>query len=196
VTLYDEAAVYIVEAQVKARKDRVAAAQMLLNAPLGKAMQTYTRLLYTQSDWGVLSAVNVKTYAHFERSLRWCLRAIAGSHPHVPGISCPMDMPVQVAFKNPNKIVLQGVPVTVQVIVTGGESVASVQLYYRFLGEGSFVATPMTRGFRNLYEAVIPGSAVTEKGLEYYIEARSTEGKLLRVPKYLPSIAVTVVKQE
>jgi hypothetical protein len=54
----------------------------------------------------------------------------------------------------------------------------------------------MTRGFRNRYEAVIPGSAVTEKGLEYYLEARSTEGKLLRVPQYLPSIAITVVKPE
>ena len=114
----------------------------------------------------------------------------------VPGIGGHADQPVQVAFKNPNKIVPRGEPLTVRVIVTGGESVESVRLHYRALGEGSYAATPMTRGFRNLYQAVIPASAVTEDGLEYYIEARSVGNELFRVPRYLPSIAVTVVRKE
>ena len=117
-----------------------------------------------------------------------------GSHPPVPGVACPMELPVQVAFKNPNKIVPRGEPLTVQVIVTGGDAVGSVLLYYRPLGEGEYIATPLARGFRNVHHAVIPASGVTEDGLEYYIEARSTDDRLFRVPKHLPSIAVTVVQ--
>ena len=190
VTLYDEAAVQILAAQAKCGENKSAASEMLAKAPLGKAMRAYTRLLYTQGDWGVLSTVNIRAYASFEKTCKEC------GHAAVPGIGGHADQPVQVAFKNPNKIVPRGEPLTVRVIVTGGESVESVRLHYRALGEGSYAATPMTRGFRNLYQAVIPASAVTEDGLEYYIEARSVGNELFRVPRYLPSIAVTVVRKE
>jgi hypothetical protein len=153
-------------------------------------MQTYTRLLYTQSDWGVLATVNVKAYAAFEKLYKRCTDAA------LPGSDVTADLPTQVAFKEPNKIAAQGKPVSVQVIVTGGQSIGSVRLYYRSMGEGKFVSMPMTRGFRNVYQAAIPGSAVTEKGLEYYIEVKGADGQLFRVPKGLPSIAVTIVRSE
>ncbi len=54
----------------------------------------------------------------------------------------------------------------------------------------------MRRGFRNVYQAAIPASAVTEKGLEYYIEVKGAGGQLFRAPKGLPSIAVTIVRPE
>ena len=154
-------------------------------------MQAYTRLLYTQSDWGVLATVNVKAYAAFEKLYQRWTNCI---HAAVPGSDA--DLPVQVAFKEPNKIVTQGESVSVQVMAAGGRSIGSVKLYYRSLGEGEFVSTPMTRGFRNVYQATIPGSAVTEKGLEYYLEVKSIDGQRFRVPKGLPSIAVTVVKSD
>ena len=190
VTLYDEAAMQILQAQAKSATDKKAAAEMLLKAPLGKAMQTYTRLLYTQSDWGVLATVNVKSYAAFEALYKQCANAA------VPNPVASGPFPIQVAFKEPNKIATQGEPLPVQIVATGGKSIESVNLYYRSLGEGKFVAMPMTRGFRNVYQATIPGSAVTEKGLEYYIEIRGVKHQFFRVPQGLPSIAVTVVKPE
>ena len=84
----------------------------------------------------------------------------------------------------------------VQIVATGGRTIPSVTLYYRSLGEGKFILLPMTRGFGNVYQASIPTSVVTERGLEYYIEVNSMDGQLIRVPKGLPSIAVTVVKTE
>ena len=42
---------------------------------MGKAMQTYTKLLYTQGDWGVLATVNVKSYAALEALYQKCADA-------------------------------------------------------------------------------------------------------------------------
>ena len=190
VTLYDEAAMQILQAQAKVSTDKAAAAEMLSKAPLGKAMQTFTRLLYTQSDWGALATVNVKSYASFEQIFKQCTNA------PVPGADGAADLPIQAAFKEPNKIVTQGEPLPVRIIVVGDKAVESVKLHYRTLGEGEFIAMPMTFSLWNLYQAVIPGSAVTEKGIEYYIEVKGVENELIRVPKGLPSIAVTVVKPE
>ena len=189
VMLYDQAAMQILQAQAKAATDKAAAAEMLSKAPLGKAMQTFTRLLHTQSDWGALATVNVKSYASFEQIHKQC------SDAPVPGAGA-VDLPLQTAFKEPNKIAAQGKPLPVQIIVVGGKAVEAVKLFYRALGEGRFVETPMTRGFGNVYQAAIPGAAVTEKGLEYYIEVKGGDQQLIRVPKGLPSLAVTVVKPE
>jgi hypothetical protein len=54
----------------------------------------------------------------------------------------------------------------------------------------------MTLSLWNLYQATIPATAVTEKGVEYYIEVKAADKQLIRVPKGQPSIAVTVVKGE
>ena len=163
---------------------------MLSKAPLGKAMQTFTRLLYTQSDWGALATVNVKSYASFEQIHKQY------SDAPVPGAGITADLPLQAAFKEPNKIATQGEPFPVQIVVVGGKAVESVTLYHRTLGEGQFIALPMMRGFENVYRAMIPGPSVTEKGLEYYIEAGDGSKKLMRVPKGTPSVAVTVMKLE
>jgi hypothetical protein len=189
VTLYDTAAMQILQAQAKSATDKAAAAEMLSKAPLGKAMQTFTRLLSTQSDWGALATVNVKSYASFEQIYKQC------SDGPVPGAGDKADLPLQTAFKEPNKIVTASKPLPVQIVVVGGKAVESVTLYYRALGEGPYVALPMTRGFGNVYQAVIPDSAVTEKGLEYYIEA-SGDNRQLRIPQGMPSIVVTVLKPE
>jgi hypothetical protein len=190
VTLYDEAAMQILQAQAKSATDKAAAAEMLSKAPLGKAMQTFTRLLYTQSDWGALATVNVKSYASFEQIHKQC------SDAPVPGAGGTADLPLQAAFKEPNKIASQSEPLPVRIVVVGGKAVESVTLYYRTLGEGQYVAQLMTRGFGNVYQAVIPGSAVTKNGLEYYIEVKGGENRLLRIPKGLPSVVVTVVNPE
>lgn len=190
VTLYDEAAMQILAAQEKAKTDPAAAADMLAKAPLGKAMRTYTKLLSTQSDWGVLATVNVKSYASFEQIYRQC------SNAAVPGSGDAGDLPLQAAFKLPNKIAHAGEPLTAQVVAVGGKSIDSVTLHYRALGEEKYSAMPMKLGLWNLYQATIAGSAVTEKGLEYYIEVKGFDGQVIHVPKGLPSIAVTVVQSK
>ena len=185
-TLYDDAAVKILQASTL--DDKQAASKLLMSAPLAKAMQTYTHLLYTQSDWGVLATVNVKAYASLEQIY----------HDRVgeplPRTDVYAALPFQVAFKNPNMILPAGKAIPVQAIVTGDKDVRSVKVYYRTMAEGKYVSLPMTRGYGNVYAGEIPASAVTEAGVEYYIEAKTTTGETIRVPNGLPSVTVTVVR--
>jgi hypothetical protein len=188
VTLYDEAAMQILKAETLSTTDKKGAAEMLLKAPLGKAMQTYSKLLYTQGDWGVLATVNVKSYAAFEALYQKC-----AGFPW-PAAAPSESAPVQIAFKEPNKIAAQGEPLPVQIVATGGKAIESVSLHYRTLAEGSFVSMPMTHGFGNVYQASIPANAIVENGLEYFIDVQCIDGKLLHLPKASPSIVVTVLK--
>jgi hypothetical protein len=130
----------------------------------------------------------VKSYAALEALYQKCADA------PLPTAAASETSPIQIAFKEPNKIATQGEPLPVQIVVTGGKSIESVKLFCRPLGEGGFVSMPMTRGLKNVYQATIPGNVVTEKGLEYYIEVKGVDGKSHHTPRGFPSIMVTVVK--
>jgi M6 family metalloprotease-like protein len=66
----------------------------------------------------------------------------------------------------------------VMAVVTDDIRVQQVELYYRVAGSGSFIRMPMPATFRDAYTAVIPASAVTPMGVEYYIVARDSKGNL------------------
>ena len=187
VTLYDQAAVLAIKAGTT--NDPKEAADLISQMPLGKAMQTYTRLLSTQGEWGVLATVNVKAFAAYENL--WKDKAKTS----VPTAAYQSDLPFQVAFRQPSCIVPVGEPIPVEVVVVGGKAIKSVILRYRKMGTGRYVSVPMTRGFRNVFSGAIPGSAVTEAGVEYYIEAMGSAGQVVHEPIGLPSITVTVVKK-
>jgi parallel beta-helix repeat protein len=64
-----------------------------------------------------------------------------------------------------------GEDVTITTIVTDGASgVDKCYLYYKLPTDGSYIEIEMENS-DTLYSAVIPGNAVTEEGLEYYIKA-------------------------
>ena len=75
-----------------------------------------------------------------------------------------VELPVQAAFKLPNKIAAQGEPLPVEIVVVGGKAVDSVTLYYRTLGEGEFVTMPMTLSLWNVYQATIPARRSPKRG--------------------------------
>jgi hypothetical protein len=56
-----------------------------------------------------------------------------------------------------------------------------VQLYYRRLGTSAYTFLPMGETANNAYTAMIPASAVTPKGVEYYLTARDSKGSLTSV---------------
>ena len=186
VTLYDNAAVLAMQAG--AAKDPKEAARLVSQMPLGEAMHAYTRLLSTQGEWGVLATVNVKAFAAYEKLWQ------ENAKTSVPAAEYRTDLPFQVAFKQPSGIAIAGEPIPVEVVVVGGRAVKSVTLRYRKLGEGRYLSIPMSRGFRNVYSAAIPFSAVTEAGVEYCVEAVSTSGQVVHEPIGLPSVTVTVLK--
>jgi M6 family metalloprotease-like protein len=63
----------------------------------------------------------------------------------------------------------------VMAVVTDDIRVQQVELYYRIAGSVEFVRMPMKASFHDAYTAVIPASAVTPMGLEYYIVARDSQ---------------------
>lgn len=66
----------------------------------------------------------------------------------------------------------------VMAVATDDIRVQKVELYYRVAGSGKFIFMPMTATFKDAYTAVIPGSAITPMGVEYYVVARDSKGTL------------------
>lgn len=59
--------------------------------------------------------------------------------------------------------------------------VQQVQLYYRVAGSSAYIFLPMEQTANHAYTAIIPASAVTPMGVEYYIRVRDSKGNLTYV---------------
>jgi hypothetical protein len=66
----------------------------------------------------------------------------------------------------------------VMTVATDDLQVEVVKLYYRVAGSASFIQLPMPQTYHDAYTAVIPASAVTPLGLEYYITAKDSKGNV------------------
>jgi M6 family metalloprotease-like protein len=60
-------------------------------------------------------------------------------------------------------------------------AVADVQLYYRVAGTNAYIVLPMGETANHAYTTIIPASAVTPLGVEYYLTARDSKGNLTSV---------------
>jgi M6 family metalloprotease-like protein len=59
--------------------------------------------------------------------------------------------------------------------------VQQVQLYYRVAGTSAYIFLPMEETAKHAYTTIIPASAITPLGVEYYIQARDSKGTLTSV---------------
>jgi hypothetical protein len=64
-----------------------------------------------------------------------------------------------------------GQPLTLTASATDNVNVAGVSLYYRHVGDVTYLSTPMVETTADQYYATIAGSYLTSPGVEYYIEA-------------------------
>ncbi len=71
-------------------------------------------------------------------------------------------------------------------------ALSSVTIYYRKAGKDSYSSASMTPGFD--YQGTIPASVVTERGLEYYLEARDINGNIATVPDVNPDTSPWCVR--
>jgi len=72
----------------------------------------------------------------------------------------------------------KGEPITISADITDDSGVSSATLYYRKGGGGPYSSVPMSLlpESSSTYTASIPASEVTERGIEYYIEAKDIYG--------------------
>jgi len=94
--------------------------------------------------------------------------------------------PVEVAYK--------GISVSISSIVTDNVEVSSVTVYYRKGGGTSYSSIYAISTGNDMYEALIPGSAITEKGLEYYIKAEDAYGNIATLPEENASLSPYTVR--
>ena len=93
----------------------------------------------------------------------------------------------------PWRLRLNGQAVPIVASVTDDAGIAAVNLTYRVAGAKEATTVPMVRSkVKDLYEAMIPASAMTPKGLEYRISAVDTEGNLRLDPSVAQAAAHVV----
>ena len=84
-----------------------------------------------------------------------------------------------------------GTELPITATVTDGNSgVSVVQLNYRITGAATYTTAYMIAIGANTYRAVIPATAVTAAGLEYYIEAIDLAGNTATTPTYTVTVPV------
>ncbi len=69
----------------------------------------------------------------------------------------------------------------VMAVATDDIRVQQVQLYYRIAGANAYIFLPMAETANHAYTTIIPASAVTRLGLEYYLIVRDSKGTLTSV---------------
>lgn len=97
-------------------------------APLGRAMQSYTRRLTTQGDFGNLATLNVKAYIAF-RNLWQRAEAVLGGLRPLP--TAESSRGLLVVARRPPSAAAEGVPFPVQAVACTERVPDRVVLHYR-----------------------------------------------------------------
>ncbi|NUO80995.1 T9SS type A sorting domain-containing protein, partial [candidate division KSB1 bacterium] len=107
------------------------------------------------------------------------------------GVLVKSNQPPEIADQTEQSVKMLGAAIVVKarvhddvVALTGDPSyLSAITLYYRRGGTSAFTPAPMQRGSANFYEGVIPEFAVTDRGVEYYLETMDTGGAIAREPE-------------
>jgi hypothetical protein len=114
--------------------------------------------------------------------------AASGAFAVVSGIvPAVMDVVPPVILHSPVPLAAAGAAVTIQADIEDEVAgVDSAVLHYREGGLTAFKTRRMDQTAGTTYEAEIPASAMTERGLVYYIEATDARGNVATVPAHAP----------
>jgi hypothetical protein len=89
-------------------------------------------------------------------------------------------------------VVAKGETPTLKVLVLDNETPAEAGLYWRTLGKGEFKKIPLRHLARGVYEVTLP--LVSDEGAEYYVRARTAQGKELIWPATAPTMNHTLTQ--
>ena len=104
--------------------------------------------------------------------------------------------PPEIAAPSLPDAVTKAVPVTVRANIFDDIQVAEAKIFYRKGGETNFTEAPMLKNSGNNYQLEIPASAVTSRGVEFFVAAVDGEGNSVRHPlSGIISIPVNIVAQ-
>lgn len=107
----------------------------------------------------------------------------------------PVDLIAPTVAHTPGSAPLSsGKPAVFQALVTDNAGVESVTLFYRAQGSQVFQRKPMERvGSSDMYRATLSRDAVTQPGLEYYLQASDLVGNILLRGSSFSPFALSVI---
>jgi hypothetical protein len=115
------------------------------------------------------------------------------------GAPLPAAVQLRKSYTGPARIIVptvrslaaKGEALNLKVIALDQQAIQEGALYWRPLGAGKFTRVPLKHVARAVYTVTVPVAA----DLEYYIQAKTSDGKALAWPPTAPALNQTVVVQ-
>ena len=175
-------------------KENILPIRIRLNADWGRMM---TLCLETADTWGSLG--HVFTHEMYNRGMMRLLEGHDAAIEKVLGAELPSAARAAKTYLGRPRLIVPsrrsvaqpGEALTLRVIVLDNEPPRSAVLRCRALGQGPWQSWPLKRVARAVHTVTLP--PVTDESLEYYLEAETAGGALLRWPETAPAINQTVV---
>jgi hypothetical protein len=146
----------------------------------------------TWGDIGTLIDWEAKSWPRiYERTGKELARLLGGSLPADAERSKAYAGAARLIVPTARSLASEGEELKLKVMVLDNEPPTSAAVHWRPMGAGTFAAIPLHHVARAVYEVSLPKAA--ELGLEYYVEASTADGEMLRWPASAPDINQTVV---
>ncbi len=190
-------------AKVNARKEPQARKRLAAEAALPvyrEILAAYTEafghLLHTSSTNGALATVMYWEHSFYRVSLDNTARALS----QALGEPLPTDAQLPNGYQGRPRLIVPtvrsslapGEVLRLKVIVLSADPPRGPDLLWREMGRGAFKRLPLEHVARGVYTVAFPPGGATSD-LEYFVEAATSAGQLLRFPPTAPAISQTLV---
>lgn len=171
-----------------AKQKAEAARNIMLQSGFREAILTYPKKMSSMSEFGAFASVQVKSYGAYLDLWDRVKKILGPVADDLGGPAVPVGSPPLLVGKNPGSVVDPSQNVCVNVVVMGGEPIASCSLNYRTVGETNWRQAPMRAVYRRTYSASIPSAHLKGYAVEWYVEAVDLSSRTAHWPKGYPSV--------
>ena len=159
--------------------------------------EAYSHLLATVTTTGAMGTVCNLEQHTFPTMLDESGEKLA----EMLGAPLPAEAQLSKTYKGPARLVVptkrtcisSGEPLKVKVIMLCADAPWLLSLHWRALGTGAFTREPLSHVGRNTYAAQLPADRIAGSDIEYYVEAVTAAGQVIRWPQSAPGINQTVI---
>jgi malectin (di-glucose binding ER protein)/glycosyl hydrolase family 67 len=117
------------------------------------------------------------------------------------GQDLPADAMPAKRYEGPTKLIVPtvrtqletGEDLKLKIIVLAQNPPQQALLYWRIMGQGNYVSTPLEHVARGVYKGTLPAEKIQGQDLEYYVEVKTAKAGTLYFPATAPNLNQTVV---
>jgi len=195
----DNAALENIKNKTDQKSRAVMAAETLL--PLRKRMVEVLKSIYGYLLATVSSTGEMGTVANWEQHLLPGLMTRPGEElQKILEKELPAEAQLPKTYDGPARVIVPAArtllgpaePLNLKVIILSKEQPADAALFWREMGKGEYVALPLQRLARGVYQVFCPGG---DKDFEYYVKVRVNNEEIY-FPPIAPLLSQTVVRMD